>query len=194
VSKKLQHKQFEPEQEQSRLNKILALQKENDVISLLLEGKEQEEIIKYVINKYRIQHNTAKSFISHCRAIIRGRKDFEVNNLVSLHVERYEKIYAGLYEIKAYGIAMSALRAKEKLLGFHKEGFHMRVSKGEISTVQLQTVNSEYDVMKLNKEKRDRLSELLQKAKKEKKLSQSKEEKQIGEKPKKKRGRPKKNG
>lgn len=170
MSKKLQHKHFEPDRQQTRLTKIIALQKENDVIALLLEGKEQKEIVTYVVNKYRVQWNTAVSFISACRNIIRERKDFEVNNLVSLHVERYEKIYAGLYEIRAHGIAMSALRAKEKLLGFHKEGFHMKVTNGEISTVQLQTVNSEYDVMKLDKGKRDRLSELLQKSKRDKNL------------------------
>lgn len=170
MSKKLQHDHFESEHEQTRLNKIIALQKENDVIALLLEGKEQKEIVTYVVNKYRVQSNTATAFISKCRNIIKERKDFEVNTMVSLHVQRYEKIYEGLYEIKAYGIAMSALRAKEKLLGFHKEGFHMKVTNGAISTVQLQSVNSEFDVMKLDRTKRDRMSELLQKAKRDKNL------------------------
>lgn len=155
--------------EDSRLSaavsRILALQRQNDVIQLLLEGKERKEILQYIGSKYRLTLKTSQACVTDAANILKERSNFEVNNMISLHIQRYEAIYALLYQIKSYGMAMSALRAKEKILGFHKDGFHMRVNSGTISSVQLQTVQGEYDVMRLTKEKQNRMTELMQKAK-----------------------------
>lgn len=167
--KKLLFPSLAPDAQHEKVNKILTLQRQNDIIQLLLEGRERQEIVKYISSKYNVKANTIAGYITDANNIIKQRSNNEVNNLISLHVQRYEIIYAGLYEINAYGLAMSSLRAKEKLLGFHKEGFHMRVSSGEISSIQLQSVNSEYDVMKLDRQKRDRMSALLNKAKRDRK-------------------------
>lgn len=161
-------KETKIDEQLSRLRSILVLQRENDIISMLLEGKETKEIANYICPKYRITPASAGTYIKDARNLIKERKSYEVDILISLHIHRYEKIYQLLYELGAYSIAMNALRAKEKLLSFHKEGFHMRITNGEMSTVSLQTVDSEYDLMKLTQDKRERMSVLLQKAKREK--------------------------
>jgi len=168
-------KRLQPERE-LRLNTILSLQRQNDIISMMLNGKEPSEIRHYLCTKYKHTPNTANFYMKEARAVIKDRKNLEVNDLISLHISRYEKIYEKLYELNASSMAMRALKAKEKLMGFHKEGFHMRVNKGELTTISLQTVDSEYDVLKLPEEKRLRLDQLLKHAKR----FNSKNVKQVG--------------
>jgi len=146
-------------------NNILTLQRQNDIIAMLLEGKESEEIKTYIVNKYHVQPISASSYLSEARKLIKERKNYEVDNLITLHLARYEKIYELLYGLKAFGSATKVLQAKEKIMGFHREGFHMKVSQGEITAIQLQQVNDEYDVMRLDEEKRNRMNVLLKKAK-----------------------------
>lgn len=156
VTSKISHK---------RVNSILAIQRQNDIIAMLLDARESKEIVQYLVSKYRLTPNTANNYLKEARAAIRARKKFEVNNLVSLHLSRYEELFKCLTEIGADSIAMKALAAKEKLMGFHREGFHMKVTQGEITSVQLQSVDSDYDVNKLTKEKKEQLLNLLNKAK-----------------------------
>lgn len=148
-----------------RANSIIALQRQNDIIAMLLDGKDSKEISKHLISRYSLTQGTANFYIDEARGIIKKRRKHETNSLVSLHLHRYEFLYKCLREIGAEHIAMKVLAAKEKLMGFHREGFHMKVTQGEITSVQLQSVDSDYDVKKLSPEKSERLTVLLNKAK-----------------------------
>lgn len=151
-----------------RRHRIIGLIRQNDIIAMLLEGRDPvKEIRPYLTMKYGIPPQSAANHITEARNVVKERKIYEVNNLISMHINRYETIYAALYEIGAHSYAMQALKQKEKLLGFHKEGFHMKVTQGEIQAISLQTVMSEYDVMKLGREKNDRMSVLLNKMKRD---------------------------
>lgn len=150
--------------EQERASSIIALQRQNDIIALLLEGKESSEIKTYVMEKYACSPTTSAIYVTQARKIITARKNFEVDNLINIHIERYEHIYAKLYELRAYMEATNTLKRKEKLLGFNREGFHMKVTRGEITAITMQQVNDEFDVMKLSEEKRNRMNFLLNKA------------------------------
>jgi hypothetical protein len=166
TTKKLQHKHLSPENTHKKLNAIMTLQRQNDIITMLLEGKDPNKEIKpYIIKKYKLTPGTANFYLHGARKIIKDRKNFEVNNLVSLHISRYELIYGKLYDIKAHSVAMSALKHKERLLGFHRQGFYMRVNQGEIQQIQNQYISNDYDLSKLSSEKENRLNALLTKAK-----------------------------
>lgn len=167
------HRSPTAKETQSRVNKILKLQRENDIITLLLEGKEEKEIKIYISEKYHLKYSTVNNLLLEAREVIRNRMNFELNTLLALHISRYEKIYEGLYQMGAHGIAMSALKAKEKLMQFHREGFHMRVTQGTINQVSISNVMNEYDYMKLERPKRERLEELI-KITREKKTKQLK--------------------
>lgn len=160
--------------EQDRANSIITLQRQNDIIALLLEGKESHEIKKYIMEKYSCGHATSANYITQAKKIIAARKNFEVDNLLNIHIERYEHIYTKLYDLRAFMEATNTLKRKEKLLGFNKEGFHMKVTQGEISAITLQQVSDEFDVMKLPEDKRNKMSFLLNKA------SEKKAQKAIG--------------
>lgn len=141
--------------------KFMAMQRQNDILSMLLDGKETKEIAGYLVNKYRYTYKVAENYISQARQEIKKRHAYEAGNMVLLHAARYEAIYQALVAMKANGIAMRALTAKEKLLGFHKQGFHMRVTQGQM-TLFGKTDTSQYDPDKrLTPDKRQRLEELL---------------------------------
>lgn len=147
-----------------QVSRILSMNRENDIIAMLLDGKRQKDIVTYVVNKYHVEAGyVIHSLIPQARKIIKERNKYELSTMLSLHIARYEYIYEKLYEMGAMTIAMRALVSKEKLLGFHREGFHLRVTEGEISSISLQEINTEYDVMRLSKERRDRMTELVNK-------------------------------
>lgn len=164
LKKKFLHAHLDPNAKQGAVNAILSLQRRNDIIAMLLEGKEAKEVRGYLCAKYNITAGFANILISSARKEIKKRQNYEIGSMIAMHIHRYEQIYKELYQMKAQVAAMDALRAKEKLLGFHKEGFHMKVTKGEIQAVQLQTVDSEYDVMKLDSQQTQRFEYLLNKA------------------------------
>lgn len=151
--------------DQKHLNKVLALQRNNDIIAMLLDGKTTHEIATFIVTKYRIKRGTATTFITECRGEIKARRNFEVNNVISTNIDRYEWLYAKCMEIGNQSLAMSSLKHKEKLMQFHREGFHMRVSQGQIQQIQQTHIDDEYDKSKLSAVKQQRFLQLLQKAK-----------------------------
>jgi hypothetical protein len=148
----------------SIVSKVLVLQRDNDIIGMLLDGKPKQDIINFICLKYQLTEGSANVYISKCKEIIKERKRFEINTLVSIHIQRYEYIYTKLNELGAWFAADQALKAKEKLLGFHREGFHMKVTQGEIQQVQQSVVTDEYDLKKLTPEQLDRFNFLIEKA------------------------------
>lgn len=158
-------RQFKPDRIQEQANRIYALQRKNDVIALILDGKTLQEIRSYLVAKYKISANSATTFIQHARKELKKRQQFELNDLINLHLHRYEEIYKVLKEMKAQIPSVEALKAKERLLQFHREGFHLKVNKGEFQTVMLQNIDNEYDVNRFTVEERNRFEEILNKAK-----------------------------
>lgn len=150
------------------LTTMLSIQRHNDVVSLLIAGKEVRDIEHYLNIKYGI--TDTDPILIEARQTILKRKDYELENLLKIHVIRYEKIYADLFEMKAFYHASNAMKAKEKLMGFHKEGFSMKVTQNEMTALGMSHVDNEYNVMKLSENKRIRMTELLDKAKREKQL------------------------
>lgn len=165
--KKVCQPYLKPDHKHGKLNKILTLQRDNDIVSMLLDGTGNKEICRYIVNKYGIKYSSANVLVSLRRQEIKKRKEFELDNIISIHIHRYEYIYKELLKIGAEGIAMNALKAKEKLMGFHREGFHMKISQGQIHQIRTTRVNDEYNFDRLNEKQRQRLEQLLLKAKRD---------------------------
>lgn len=152
---------------QKRINRIFALQRKNDVIGMILSGIPSKEIKEYLIAKYKVTQGSASIFLHKSRQEIKKRRDLEIQSLISLHLHRCEEIYGKLKELGATAYCMDVLRHKEKLLQFHREGFHMKVNKGEIQTVSLTVVDNEYDLNKLTVQEQSEISQLLHKSKRD---------------------------
>lgn len=151
-----------------RGNFILHMQRENDAIHHILMGNGTMEATKFIMKKYFLSSAQAIKIVIAAREVIKSRKDYEVNNLISLHVSRYDAIYKILRDMGANSLAMDAMKSIEKLIGFHKEGFYMRVSNQEVQQLSLSEVTDEYDIERLCTTDRMRFSSLLSKAKSKK--------------------------
>jgi hypothetical protein len=145
--------------------KLMSLHMHNDAVAMLLDGKSTTEIVKYIQHKYDQKNKqTVLVLVTEVKAAIKERAGFEVENMVLMHLARYEEIYTQCMNMRLLGMAQQALKAKEKLLGFHREGFHMRVSQGQMTQIQMRHVGNEFDLKKLQPERRERLTYFLQKA------------------------------
>lgn len=138
----------------------------NDIIALLLDGQSTTRINKYLVDKYGCTKKVAYTRIWEVRDIIRERKNFEVHNMINIHLARYERIYTETMELRMVGIAMQALQSKERLTGLHRDDFHMRISNGQTSEVQVKHIVNEYDLNKLEGDKADRFNFLIDKIEK----------------------------
>lgn len=149
-------------------NKIIVLQRQSDILKMLLDGKSSKEIRDYVCDKYRVLPMVASQYLTQARKEVKKYRDRQVDNVLSIHIQRYEEVYSKLYEINAYSLAMNALQAKEKLLGMHKQDFRLQVNNIDATTViGGPNANSgmNYDFNRLEKKDRLKLQLLLDKCK-----------------------------
>lgn len=144
-----------------RNNHLVIAQRTNDIIQMVLDGKSSKEITKIISDKFDIIPASAYNLIVAANKEIMSRKQYELDDLINSHVDRYEEIYAKLTEIKAFSIAMTALKQKEKLIGLHKNGTHMRVVGGNISSVSILGTRTYYDPKRLTEKQQERLEHLL---------------------------------
>lgn len=144
------------------LYKVRSLQMQNDAIAMILDGK--EDVVKVISDKYNITLPNASNIVDKARRQITSRKDYEVDSIIELHLGRYEEIYAKLVEMRFHGIAATALKAKEKILQFHKNSTHMKVTNNTINQISVYDVKHDYDIDRLEPQQRDRFKELLDRA------------------------------
>ena len=129
---------------------------------MLMDGKKPEEIIPYVMDKYRLAKSTAHAELSKARQSIKGMKREQIENIVLTHLDRYEFIYARLVEINANLHALGALKQKEELLGMHNKTYKLRVSEEELRGTT-EFIGSTFDESILNKKEQSRMNELISK-------------------------------
>ncbi len=147
----------------SKVNSLVVAQRLNDIIGMILDGRNLAEITRFVVEKYNVKSSIVSNLVIEANKEIAGRKQYELNDLLNEHVERYEYIYARLTELKASTYAMNALLAKEKLIQLHRGGTHMRVIGGSINTIAMISDKVSYDPNKLDDKQKDRLGELMSK-------------------------------
>lgn len=147
----------------SRHSELYVAQRRNDMIAMILEGKSTNEIVEYCMAKYGGTAGSNRVHIAGAHKEIQSRKQYELNDVINSHVERYELIYSELVKLHAHSVAMNALKAKEKLIQLHKNDTHVRVVGGQIGVVEYLSNRTYYDQDRLDKPQQDRLESLLRK-------------------------------
>jgi len=78
-------------------------------------------------------------------------------------LNRYEELYAIFIQLDALKDAAVCLKAKEKLMQFHKQGTHLKVVNSIITQVTSREVDNIFDLAKLDAVEQDRLEQLVNK-------------------------------
>lgn len=142
---------------------IKALHAQNDIIAMMLAGRGWEEIDRFVLEKYGWGEERSRQMRQEAEIQIIKRKQWELGSTIDLHLARYEEIYAKLVELGATNAAATALRNKEKVLQFHKQGTHLKVVNNNITQISIRNQKTGFDIEKLEPERRERFLELMEK-------------------------------
>lgn len=140
-------------------NKIIVLKRHNAIIERLLSGNKPLDVIGDIAKEYGITKESANQLIHKARLNIKGYRDTEIDNIMTLHINRYEYIYSQATILNITTIALASLEAKEKLLKMHKEGTYIQVNNDLTGLV----LDVPFDFSKLNADQTTRFNELVKK-------------------------------
>lgn len=84
----------------------------------------------------------------------------DIEKIIPLHIEMYEEIYQLADEMRVVGLKVEAMRAKEKLVGLHRETNSIEIHN-EVN-VEIET-EPQYDISKLTTQEQKRLEGLMKK-------------------------------
>ena len=140
-------------------NKIVVLKRHNAIIERLLSGSKPLDIIGDIAQEYGITKATSNQLVHKARLSIKDYRDTEIDNIMTLHINRYEYIYSQATVLNITTIALASLRAKEELLKMHKEGTYIQINNNLTGLV----LDSPFDLSKLNANQTVRFNELIKK-------------------------------
>jgi hypothetical protein len=146
-----------------KLQEARILHQQNDCIAMMLEGRKMDEIKNSLREKYNLDNTAILNRYNDAVSQLQRRKDWEVDNIINLHLNRYEELYAIFIQLDALKDAAACLRAKEKLMQFHKQGTHLKVVNSIITQVTSREVDNIFDLAKLDAVEQDRLEQLVNK-------------------------------
>ena len=151
-------------------------------VALMLEnGTAPRECINFLVEKYEIHPKNARNHLTEVYKLAEANSHKEKDFVFSVHMERYEKIYASaMWRIRTmvppepdqykpltftFREAMQALQAKEKLLGLHSKLVRIEITN-TVATIEMDQVKGPikgYDYKKLSIEELMEMSALFEK-------------------------------
>lgn len=128
-------------------------------IEALIKGYANTELFDILCKDYpHVEPYDLESLIRSAHIRITEATLVDIDKIIPLHIELYEKIYKELDELYYIPGKLKALRQKEKIVGLHKE-----TNKIEIYNQINVEIESDptYDISKLNKEEQVRLGDFI---------------------------------
>jgi len=91
------------------------------VTDLLVMGKSTGYIVKVIGDEYDIKRGAVEKDISLCYVGIKKYTTRNLDDVLALHIRRYENVHDKAIEMYDFRSAIAALQAVEKLLRMHVE-------------------------------------------------------------------------
>jgi len=130
----------------------------------IVEGKSRSELVEDIHTSYPTLS------VPHVQNLIQNTINVlslnvfdpdELQNLVNVHVDRYEQSYQWFKRMDDFSGMQAALFSKERLLGYHRRETKIEVEQQNNQVIVELNVDTEYDFSKLTKEEKIVLDELL---------------------------------
>ena len=103
-----------------RKNDAAVALRQQDIESMLLQGRSTAYIVAYCLNQYGIARSTVEKDLTliyrHLRQYFERAKD----DIIAEHIARYDSIFEQCCELANYRDALKAMRQKEELLKYHR--------------------------------------------------------------------------
>lgn len=136
----------------------------NQVIKKKLNGEGILNIVKEVSEQYELSPTTVGLYINEAMGKIREQASKKLDEVLELHLRRYEEIYEWLNKNGFVRHATKTLRTKEALMGIGQEVSSTLEVNNILSDNQL--VRQQFEINQLSKEQRIKLLEIAKKLKK----------------------------
>ena len=105
----------------ARTTDLVITERRDDTCKMLIGGKHTRNIIAAMREKYGVSRQTVERDITLIYREIREYTSRNVEEVLSMHIQRYEDVYEKCMEMYNYGDALKALAAIEKLLKMHQD-------------------------------------------------------------------------
>ena len=135
-------------------NLEIIYQRHKEILADIIEGMPSKEIEKKYAEIYNLSTNTVQMDISKVTKQIKEYSMHHHQDVVAVHMERYEMFFRRFRELGNDTFAMKCLRLKENLYGIHNEvvtmqinNYHERVEEGE-----------KYNIKEINELQKKRLN------------------------------------
>lgn len=126
---------------------------QEDIIQICIEGlvkgNSKEELIALITEDYRYKYISLEDvelLIKRSVGVIKEQTLVDIDKIIPLHVELYEKIYQECDKIRFIPGKLKAMRGKEKIVGLHRESNYIEIHN--TLNIEVET-EAEYDLSKL---------------------------------------------
>ena len=141
------------------LSKLKVIERRNIILERVLKGERNKDIIDWICSTYSAKYNYAEKLVLQAKESLNEYRSDHVDQMLTLHLQRYEELFKLSNDIGMNNIAIKALQGKEKIIGLHKDEAYVKVNNEYIDA----TIVTPYDFKKLSKQENDRLDTLINK-------------------------------
>ena len=109
------------EEVMARTTDIVISERRDLVMKRLVSGKHTRDIIAEIRDRYGVSRQTVEKDITIIYKEIREYTNRNIDDVLTIHIQRYEHVYERCLEMYNYSDALKALAAIEKLLRMHQD-------------------------------------------------------------------------
>ncbi len=117
----------------SRTAPAVIAERQREVAELLISGKQTRDIVSYMHTKYNVSKVTVERDVTEAYKWIRQYITRNVDDVLSLHISRYEAVFTNAMGMGDFKSAIAALRAIEDLLKLREQQPLVAVTNNEIN-------------------------------------------------------------
>lgn len=131
----------------------------------LIKGYSTDDLVQKVIEQYHVQDvDEIRTLIRKGLNRIKDETLVDIDRIIPQHVELYEWLYQQYDGLRSVTGKVKAMRAKEKLIGLHKENNYVDIYNE--MNIEIEMEGGGYNLNALSQQEKDRLQVLLQKIEK----------------------------
>lgn len=116
-----------------RTNPALMAKRQREVAEMLINGTQTRDIVTFMHDKYNVSKVTVERDVTEAYKWIRQYIVRNVDDVLSLHISRYETVFTNAMGMGDFKSAIAALRAIEDLLKLREQQPLVAVTNNEIN-------------------------------------------------------------
>lgn len=127
----------------------------------IIKGYSNDTLIDLINADYGpVNIDECKLLIRQAHSIIKDETLIDIDKIIPQHIELYERLYRDFDNWRSIPGKLKAMRAKERLIGLHKESNYVDVYNE--MNIEVET-DSQYDLSRLTTQEQSKLNSLLKK-------------------------------